>query len=80
MVPSTDASKPNASEAAFALMLCQCDSCNTDVIGVQRNGKEFMGTRIAHFELLHMFSLHKGVWHRLMRRRHWSMGLVWQPV
>ena len=23
------------------------------LLGVQRNGKEFLGTRIAHFELLH---------------------------
>ena len=33
VVPSTEANKQNTSEATFALMLCQCDSCNTDIIG-----------------------------------------------
>ena len=33
VVPSTDASKQNTNEATFASMLCQGDSCNTDVIG-----------------------------------------------
>ena len=33
LVPSTDAIKHNTSEATFALMLCQYDSCNMDVIG-----------------------------------------------
>jgi hypothetical protein len=32
-VPSNDASKQNTNEATFALMLCQRDSCNPDVIG-----------------------------------------------
>ena len=52
VVPSTDASKPNTSEATFALMLYQHDSCNTEGIGVQRNGPEVLGTKIAHFEWL----------------------------
>ena len=30
------------------------------LLGVQRKGKEILGMRIAHFELLHMFSLHIG--------------------
>ena len=32
VVPSTDASKENTCEATFALMRCQCVSCNTNVI------------------------------------------------
>ena len=32
VVPSTDASKENTCEATFALMRCQCVSCNTKVI------------------------------------------------
>ena len=38
VVPSTDASKQNTSKATFALMLCQRDSCNTDVIGGPKEG------------------------------------------
>ena len=51
--------------------------------GIQRNSYELLGTKIAHFEMLHMFSLHDralSVWHGLMMRRQWSMGLVWQLV
>ena len=58
VVPSTDASKEDMCEATFALMRCQCVSSNTNVIEIQRNGKELLGTRITHFELLHMLSLH----------------------
>ena len=36
VVPSTDASKENTCEATFALMQCQCDSSNTNVIGDHR--------------------------------------------
>ena len=32
VVPSTDASKENTGEATFALMWCQCVSCNKNVI------------------------------------------------
>ena len=58
MVPSTDASKENTCEATFALMRCQCVSSNTNVIEDPKNGKELLGTRITHFELLHVLSLH----------------------
>ena len=34
------------------------------LLGVQKNGKEFLATRIAHFELLQMYSLDNG--HRLV--------------
>ena len=36
VVPSTDTSKQNTREATFALMLCQRDSCNTDVNGIPK--------------------------------------------
>ena len=32
------------------------------LLRIHRNGKEILGTRIAHFELLQMFSLHDGHW------------------
>ena len=46
MVPSTDASKQNTSEATFPLM--------------SKGTVKKMGTKIAHFELLHTFSLQNG--------------------
>ena len=66
--------------------------CGTNVIDVlsmllgllctvQRNSVELSDMRIAHFEVLHMFSLHDRdcMWHRLMMRRQFSARLVWQP-
>ena len=51
MVPSTNASKENTCDANV-LYPTQM------LLRIQRNGKELLGTRITHFELLHMLSLH----------------------
>ena len=50
----------NRTKVKRLLHLCSANVIHVTrmLLGVQRNSKEFLGTRIAHFELLHMFSLH----------------------